>query len=217
MLTQADLSLNIRCLHLISTLGIFPFRIDPRTAKISSRSGSSLGFWWCLIFAAQFQTLWIAWRVRLKYQTNPGNAFLTLPLDYMTFVPGQMTVWMAFMNFKRWPEATAGIFNSFMATSARIAPKGQRFWSRLTFLEMITAIMPGFAFPTAALVIVSFEILSTWPATAGWHVFVRIGLTAMDSGTLVCRTSWVYFSLLIQLLFIGELSHYLKKETARLR
>ena len=225
MLTQADLSLNIRCLHLLSKLGIFPFQIDPKTGKISIQDGSGLRFWWCIIFASQFQTLWIAWRVYLKYENSPGRAIRTLPLDYMTLVPGQMCVWMAIMNFKRWPQFTEQIFNGFLsATEGQQVlllyckpRKRKRLWTKLTWLEMATATMPVLVYPTAVCVIVAFEVLSTWPATRGWHVLLRIGLTAMDTGTLVSRTSWIYFSVLIQLLFFGELSYFLKRETVRLR
>ena len=224
MLTRADLSLNIHCLHLLSRYGILPLKINIETGKIRIKSSGcpSLGIWRCLIFTSQMLSFWIAWRVYLKYKLSPGAAIHTLPLDYMTLAPGQMCIWLAIMNFKHWPEATAEIFNGFIdSTAAKRNPlvRGlqQRFWSRLTLLEMITLVMPVLVFPSAACVIVAFEIFSTWPATRDMNVIIRLTITAVESGTLVARTSWAYFSFLIQLFFFGELSCFLKTEKGRLR
>ena len=221
MLTRADLSLNIHCLHLLSRLGILPLKINLETGKINVKN-HGLGIWWCLIFISQMLTFWLAWRVSEKYKLSPGEAIQTLPLDYMTLIPGQMCIWCGFINFKRWPEATAEIFNGFIdaprtTINSLVKTPQQHFWTRLTLLEMVTAAMPALTYPVAACVIVAFEILSTWPATRGLNVVLRFGLIAADSWTLVARTSWVYFNIVIQLLFLSELTHFLKREKTRLR
>ena len=224
MLERADLSLNIHCIRLLSRFGILPLQMNTETGKIRIKTSrcSTLRIWRCLIFTSQTFTFWIAWRVYLKYKLNPGPAMQTLPLDYMTLAPGQMCIWLAVMNFKRWPEATAEIFNGFI-DSVSITRKSflrtskQRFWSRLTMIEMVTVVMPAIVFPIASCVIAVFEIVSTWPATRGLNVVLRIAITTVDSGTLVARSSWAYFSLLIILVFLGELSRFLEREKARLR
>ena len=212
MLTRKVLALNFLWIRVLSSIGIFPIKLNPSVGSIRICKGTKRFVFVIYLVVVSVQTCYLAWETYWNMQTDPMNTIPGLSIYNLFAVASIAGSWCCFSYFVLWSESCTFIFNdSIMHDTANDEKTGGTLGG-FSVLEIFTIFIPisyavGTMFSIIALAIVS------WPLKCGSKSLLLCLDPLREGFSLAIALAWCYFGTLIQILFMLKVSRTLTRET----
>ena len=223
MLTQTELSLNLRYLKFLGRLGFLPIIFHETTGKFQVIRGQNHSRWCMFVVSSQLTLAYAALSLTIKvYHVDIVSAIRKFLIEFIFVYSFEQALCMGLWMFIKWPGACEALCNeSFGAekNGSRRSEKNKlkRKLGEYTWLELLTIILPIGILPWGTMVVVIKQITTTTFAEKSVFSMILTGLNLLAEllSILMCTTSF-YWVLLNQILFMGHVCHTMEVQLTQL-
>ena len=219
MLTTKELSLNIKCMRILSKIGLLPLHVNEKTGQIQVRKGRQLTQWIALGIVTQLHIFYSIFSLVLKLTKNSETFYETLSVHLLLTFPGQYGLWAGLWYFIKWPDVISALFNSCLRKKLKHRKVANRKFNlrEYSLQEILTVIMPVCIFPTSGFVIAAQLLFTTWPDTVGLPLVIRLLISVAEIGIIFTWISSAYWSILMHVLFLAKISYIVQLQAQLVR
>ena len=222
MLTKEENWLNLKCIHFLSLIRLLPLEMCEKSGRIKIHSDHRRYPLTCYLALNQLNIIYTLIRLLLALSENGKDAIPAVPRYFLcTFLPQVGTV-MGIRHFFTSPEVTCTIFNSFFQSCSAVTAQGRqrraqrqatRRFFRLSFMEMITVVLPITALMASVIILTGVVYMDRlWPVTWDYRALENCLLISIDAITIFSWMYIVYFSFHLQLLCMEKFLFVLADE-----
>lgn len=214
ILTKGELSLNLRCLIILSKLHLLPLSVNKKNGKIQVLQGQNVVSWYALVAVAQLNIIYATGTFLFELRNGYQTAFESFSFDFLFTFPCEYTLLAGMWAFIKWPHETALVFNSCLSSSGHDEDmKGsRRSVKEFSLLELLTILVPACVFPAAVILLAAKVYAATWPHTATLPTHFRLLVLVMEAFSFFTCISCIYWVVLNQTLFMGKISFELENQ-----
>ena len=214
MLTKGELSLNLRCIDVLSKFHLLPLSVHRNNGQIQVLQGKRVVSWCVLAGLAQLNIIYASTFFLFKLRNGYQKTFESFSFDFLFTFPCEYTLLAGIWAFIKWPEETAIVFNSCLSLPEHGDDRigSRRCVKEFSWLELLTIGMPVCVFPAAVVLLSAKIYAATWPHTATLPSHWRLLVLVTEAVSFFTCISCIYWVVLSQILFMGKICFELENQ-----